>query len=319
MDNEGDRQSLLVQGIHLRGRQISLHLQNPHNPSRYQPDKIKNVPQSADGQIDRALTLEGCKIQGIFREMLRVDGKLTNCETGDRLVISKLLNKPIPRMLKIGNYITSVFHPGQPAFQNRSNTNDNEKTCHTYLTQGHFIYDCPNDWVCRKCHESGHKMMDCSKYFNEENSEQEQYHAGTDNGLNDDETSTKQDDSNGRQTHTQPQTHVGVDMIIANTNKSTKASKRQAFATNGNTNKPEPATDSPRKVRTTNNKNAEKQDKGQHSIQTFLKTPGNTNKQNARNHTPPTPLPLSGTIITWDKIRLTVVIRNARFGSIVHI
>ena len=30
------------------------------------------------------------------------------------------------------------------------------------------LYDCPNDWVCRKCHESGHKMMDCSKDFNEE-------------------------------------------------------------------------------------------------------------------------------------------------------
>ena len=57
MDNEEDRQSLLVQGINLRGRQIPLHLQNPHNPSRYQPDtiriKIKNVPLSADdGQID---------------------------------------------------------------------------------------------------------------------------------------------------------------------------------------------------------------------------------------------------------------------------
>ena len=52
MDNEEDRQSLLVQGINLRGRQIPLHLQNPHNPSRYQPDtiriKIKNVPLSAD-------------------------------------------------------------------------------------------------------------------------------------------------------------------------------------------------------------------------------------------------------------------------------
>jgi hypothetical protein len=72
-----------------------LHLQNPHNPSRYQPDtiriKIKNVPLSADdGQIDRALAMEGCEIQGIFRDRLRVDGKLTNCETGDRLVISKL-------------------------------------------------------------------------------------------------------------------------------------------------------------------------------------------------------------------------------------
>jgi hypothetical protein len=72
MDNEEDRQSLLVQGINLRGRQIPLHLQNPHNPSRYQPDtiriKIKNVPLSADdGQIDRALAMEGCEIQGIFR------------------------------------------------------------------------------------------------------------------------------------------------------------------------------------------------------------------------------------------------------------
>ena len=36
MDNEEDRQSLLVQGINLRGRQIPLHLHNPHNPSRYQ-------------------------------------------------------------------------------------------------------------------------------------------------------------------------------------------------------------------------------------------------------------------------------------------
>jgi hypothetical protein len=58
-------------GINLRGRQIPLHLQNPHNPSRYQPDtiriKIKNIPLSADdGQIDRALAMDGCEIQGIF-------------------------------------------------------------------------------------------------------------------------------------------------------------------------------------------------------------------------------------------------------------
>jgi hypothetical protein len=71
MDNEEDRQSLLVQGINLRGRQIPLHLQNPHNPSRYQPDtiriKIKNVPLSADdGQIDRALAMEGCHFMPTF-------------------------------------------------------------------------------------------------------------------------------------------------------------------------------------------------------------------------------------------------------------
>jgi hypothetical protein len=48
---------------------------------------VKNIPLSADdGQIHRYLPLKGCKIQGLFRERLRVKDKLTNCETGDRLV-----------------------------------------------------------------------------------------------------------------------------------------------------------------------------------------------------------------------------------------
>ncbi|CAC5422507.1 unnamed protein product [Mytilus coruscus] len=71
MDNKEDKLSLLVQGINLRGRQVPLHSQNPHNPSNLQPDtiriKVKNVPLSADdGQIHRALTLQGCNIQGFF-------------------------------------------------------------------------------------------------------------------------------------------------------------------------------------------------------------------------------------------------------------
>ena len=80
MDNEEDRLSLLVQGLVLRGRQIPLHSQNPYNPDRTQPDtiriKVRNVPLSADDeQIHRTLKLG-------------VDGKLTNCETGDRLIIN---------------------------------------------------------------------------------------------------------------------------------------------------------------------------------------------------------------------------------------
>ena len=80
IDNEEDRLSLLVQGLVLRGRQIPLHSQNPYNPDRTQPDtiriKVGNVPLSADdGQIHRTLKLG-------------VDGKLTNCETGDRLIIN---------------------------------------------------------------------------------------------------------------------------------------------------------------------------------------------------------------------------------------
>jgi hypothetical protein len=51
-------------------------------------------------------------------------------------------------------------------------------------------------------------MMDCSKDFNEENSEPEQHHAGTDDGQDDE---TKQDDSKGRKTN--KQSHVDVDVF----------------------------------------------------------------------------------------------------------
>ncbi|VDI54006.1 Hypothetical predicted protein [Mytilus galloprovincialis] len=57
MDNEEDKLSLLVTGMNLRGRKVSLHSQNPRNPGRI---TVKNVPISADdGQIHRALTLQG--------------------------------------------------------------------------------------------------------------------------------------------------------------------------------------------------------------------------------------------------------------------
>ncbi|CAG2245728.1 unnamed protein product [Mytilus edulis] len=110
MDNEEDRLSLLVTGLYLRGRQVPL--QNPRNRGRLQENtiriKVKNVPLSADdGQIHRALTLQGCEIQDLFREYLRVNGELTACQTGDRVVISKVLDKTIPRNLQIGKYMSN--------------------------------------------------------------------------------------------------------------------------------------------------------------------------------------------------------------------
>jgi hypothetical protein len=35
------------------------------------------------------------------------------------------------------------------------------------LTPGHFMYDCPNEWVCKACHKPGHNMMDCPNEFTE--------------------------------------------------------------------------------------------------------------------------------------------------------
>ena len=164
MDNTEDRITLIVEGLNLRGRRVPLHTQNPRNPQRFRPDtiriKVKNIPLSADdGQIHRTLTLEGCNIEGIFREKLRVDGRLTNCDTGDRLVISKPLPHPLPRSLQIGKYWGRIFHPGQVETDNQNR--ENNKNCHKCLKPGHFMYQCKSDWVCRSCNQKGHKMEDC--------------------------------------------------------------------------------------------------------------------------------------------------------------
>ncbi|CAC5371556.1 unnamed protein product [Mytilus coruscus] len=76
----------------------------------------------------------GCGIQGLFREFLKINGKLTACQNGDRVVISKVLDKTVPRNLQIGKYMARVFHTGQPEFNRSikydSNSNDNKTKEH---------------------------------------------------------------------------------------------------------------------------------------------------------------------------------------------
>ena len=264
MDNEADRLSLLVQGLNLRGRQIPLHSQNPHNPGRLQPDtiriKVKNVPLSADdGQIHRALTLEGCQIQGLFRERLRVDGKLTNCETGDRLIISKTLSKPIPRNLKIGKYIARVFHSGQPEFKEKNSDSENQKLCHKCLSPDHLVYECKNDWTCKKCKESGHKMIDCPKDFTDDENENQVDKSETDN-----------------------ETEKVKEKEVEN-----KIPQTQQLVGKKDTDKPDSSKSGATKNVTIQEQN--KSDKSQSSIEKFMKTPTAQGKPNVRKHTPPTP------------------------------
>lgn len=191
IDNEEDKLSLLVSGINLRGRQVPLYSQNPRNPGFLRPDtiriKVRNVPISADdGQIHRALELHGSDIQGFFRERLRVNGKLTNCQTGDRIVISKILEQPIPRNIQIGKYMAIVLHSGQPEFQNRKGDGEgNVKTCHKCLQPGHLMAHCSSDWVCKTCKIPGHKMIDCPSALQDDNSTQYQ-EQDNDNVANDD-------------------------------------------------------------------------------------------------------------------------------------
>ena len=276
MDNEEDKLSLLVQGINLRGRQVALHSQNPHNPSNLlQPDtiriKVKNVPLSADdGQIHRALTLQGCNIQAFSRERLRIDGKVTNCETGDRLVISKLLEKSIPRNLQIGKYLARIFHSGQPEFQGRPNLVSYEgvKKCHKCLKPGHVMYNCPNDWVCRICNISGHKMIDCPT--------EQQTHNANEQEVNDkhEETNTEQVNENSKDDE---HTEVNEDEPV--TEKQSKTKEKHNTGKLG----------SKKSGKKTNDDNAGRSQ--QSIIDKFMRTPNNQRVLGSRtnSHTPPTP------------------------------
>ena len=118
--------------------------------------RIKNIPCSADdGQIQRALEFNHCVVHTLFRERLRVDGRVTNCQTGDRIAICDPIPNPLPKTLFIGKYKAVVLHRGQV------DTRTNIK-CNKCLQEGHKSYECPNDWVCRTCGGSGHKASYCT-------------------------------------------------------------------------------------------------------------------------------------------------------------
>ena len=93
----------------------------------------------------------------MYREQLRVDGRLTGCETGDKIIISKTLTSPMLKTVKIGRYNAYISHQGQP----QQTSNRSEVVCHKCLEPGHFIFNYENEWKCRRCKQAGHKQIDC--------------------------------------------------------------------------------------------------------------------------------------------------------------
>ena len=163
LDNESDRNDLTILGLNIRGKMMLVHSTNPrvasnplNNPNHLKI-RIKNVPCSAeDGQIARTLEHYGCRVHHLYRERLRVDGFLTNCQTGDRIVLCDPILRPLPRSMVIGKYRATVLHRDQVA-----------KTfkCNKCFEEGHKQQDCPNDWICKLCHQSGHKQSECTVNF----------------------------------------------------------------------------------------------------------------------------------------------------------
>ncbi len=197
-DTIEDRIDLLSRGIGLKGTTVSLTDTNPFLPM-FEGTKVTvhGIPLSAsDTVILGALRSLGCRINSpIERQRLRVDGKLTNCQTGGRTVYLLLPgwpdSKPLPRTLAMGRYRGSIYYKDQP-YTARF---DAQLTCRKCLQQGHHIKDCVNDWVCSDCRMPGHKRGQCpltsettaANPYNEETEEESDTPEPEDSDDNDDE------------------------------------------------------------------------------------------------------------------------------------
>ena len=157
LDNLLDKVSLISTGVCIRGKSYPILATNPHrlDGENTVMVRVKDVPLSADdGTITRSLILKELEVLSIKRDKLRVNGKLTNCDTGDRIVIVKTssLKEPLPKFMSFGHFKGRVVHKGQ---------NTKVDKCIKCLEEGHRATFCTNDWKCTICLITGHKRGDC--------------------------------------------------------------------------------------------------------------------------------------------------------------
>ncbi|KAH3696829.1 hypothetical protein DPMN_084307 [Dreissena polymorpha] len=163
VDNLSDKVVLMSDGVQLRGRIIGVLNTNPDRLDGENTTRVcvKNIPLSVDdGLITRTLTLKGLDAISNRRDKLRINGKLTNCCTGDRICIVKTssLKEPLPKTMQFGQFIGLVLHNGQLT------VSPIKPKCSKCLEEGHVFNACPNDWVCKKCNTKDHRQSECDNY-----------------------------------------------------------------------------------------------------------------------------------------------------------
>ncbi|CAG2210951.1 unnamed protein product [Mytilus edulis] len=166
-DNEMDKKDLLSKGVTIRRISVTLYTRNPKITFREQEDtirvRVKNIPLSADdNQIIRTLetSVSKCEVLSCYRERLRIDNKITNCKNGDRILICKTFEQPLPKTMQVGKYWANINHYGQP------HTTRPSTKCSKCLDEGHTARECPNGWKCKKCGQFGHKQFECTENMN---------------------------------------------------------------------------------------------------------------------------------------------------------
>ena len=93
-----------------------------------------------DGIISRTLILKELEVISMMRKKLRINGKLVNRETGDRIVTIKtsILKEPLPSFMAFAQFTGKVYNPGQ-------DNNKKKCKCSKCLEEGHTFKTCVND------------------------------------------------------------------------------------------------------------------------------------------------------------------------------
>lgn len=153
------RIKLITEGLQIRNASVRVYDKNPyllHENENAVRVVIKDVPLSVHESVIRdGLESANCKIYGpITYPKLRVDGKLTQCLTGDRAVYIDPPPQPLPRYMHFHSFRARVFHHGQP-------NSEAAITCSRCLQTGHHRTKCTNQMVCRLCKNTGHIQNSC--------------------------------------------------------------------------------------------------------------------------------------------------------------
>ncbi|XP_072182086.1 uncharacterized protein [Diadema setosum] len=158
--NKDARIKLITNGLNIRSVNVCVYDSNPFLPGGREDTLrlvVKDIPLSVhENVITDELERRKCKITGkMHYQKLRVDGKLTKCLTGDRVLYVEPMASPLPRTITFGLFKGRIFHVGQP------DPNKANKICSRCLKSGHLRSACMNEIVCRICKQTGHVEADC--------------------------------------------------------------------------------------------------------------------------------------------------------------
>ena len=162
VETQDTRIKLITNGLNVRNANVAIYDQNPFFSDGRENSLrllIRDVPLSVHESliIDELEKLKH-KVNGpAIYQRLRVDGQLTDCLTGNRIVYIEQPSKPLPRDMNFGIFKAKVYHFGQPDPSPRSTV-----MCSRCLKAGHHRSQCSSPVVCRRCKQSGHLQQECT-------------------------------------------------------------------------------------------------------------------------------------------------------------